>query len=211
MSNLEEGINAYEESDFSKAFNILMPLALTGDLIAKQIIGNMYSLGQGVEMDIKEAIKWYRPVAEDGHFITQNNLGQMLLLTNIEEGIMWLTASAEQNFPFAQLTLADIYSGVLSVSKKEDLIDYTEAIKWYKRSAELGFHESCHRLGEMYADGQGVEMDIEEAIKWYLLAAQRDYEPTYKVLANAYKKGLFGLTIDEEQAKYWLSKVNNID
>jgi uncharacterized protein len=207
MLDLENGIAVYEASDFTKAFEILMPLAQAGDLQAQKIIAHMFSLGQGVEINPSEAIKWYRLAAEKGDPVAQNNLASHLLEENLEEAIQWYVASAEQNFPFAEEILGDIYSGELNVSsdKAEDFMNGVEAVKWYKRSAKRGFLTACHRLGDIYSNNQSM-IDEEKAVKWYQQAAEKDYKPSQLVLSEAYRKGSLSLPKDLVQAEYWLER-----
>jgi len=46
-----------------------------GDAQAQFILGNRYSLGQGVDEDLHEAARWWRKAAEQGHPGAQYNLG----------------------------------------------------------------------------------------------------------------------------------------
>ena len=45
-----------------------------GDAEAQFNLGAMYANGAGVELDIVEAVKWYRKAAEQGHATAQCNL-----------------------------------------------------------------------------------------------------------------------------------------
>ena len=56
-------------------------------------------------------------------------------------------------------------------------LDYTEAVKWYRKAAEQGQVEAQFALGACYCNGQGVNIDITEGIKWYRLAADQGYKP----------------------------------
>lgn len=211
MSTLDLGIAAYDESEFKKAFDILMPLAKMGNPQAQKIIAHMYGLGQGVEMNNTEAIKWYRLPAELGDPVAQNNLASILLDDDHEEAMHWYHKAAEQNFPFAQEVLGDIYSGDMNLpsdSEKKFRNDFL-ALKWYHKAAGHGFLIACHRLGEMYAKGQGVEKDEKQALKWYLKAATDNHQDSLEVLAQAYLEGLLGLPKDPQQAEYWLKKANS--
>ncbi|WP_009633092.1 tetratricopeptide repeat protein [Synechocystis sp. PCC 7509] len=205
MSDFELGIAAYDDSNFYEAFEILMRVAKKGHIQAQKIIANMYELGQGVESNTAETIKWYHLAAEQGDVVAQNNLASFLLDENPAEAIKWYILAAEQNFPFAQEVLGDIYSGGLCRSSR--VIDYSQAVEWYQKAAEHGFPLACHRLGEMYASGQGVAKNEEEAVKWYQNAARNHYEVSQKILAQAYLEGLLGLPKDPEQAQFWLNKV----
>ena len=196
MSNFDLGAAAFESFNYAEAFELLLPLAQTGNLKAQIMVAYMYGVGQGVERDISEAVKWYLPFAQQGHVIAQNNLGTFLLSENLEEAIKWLLAAAEQNFPFAQKVLGDIYSGVLNLPTNEKYKDYIKAFHWYNKankqgfcvSDEEGFCISCHKLGEMYSIGQGVVKDEKKALEYYQLAASMGYETSQKVLAQIPKK-----------------------
>ena len=209
MSDFELGIAAYNASSFYEAFEILLRVAKKGHIQAQKIIANMYELGQGVESNTAETIKWYRLAAEQGDVVAQNNLASFLLDEQPEEAIKWYIVAAEQNFPFAQEVLGDIYSGKIGRSSvvMERSRDYYQAFKWYQKAANHGFPLACHRLGEMYASGQGVAKNEEQAVKWYQKAASNHYGISQKILAQAYLEGLLGLPKDPAQAKYWLDKV----
>jgi hypothetical protein len=206
-NNLDQGIAAFESSNFNEAFELLMPLAQAGNLEAQKMIAYMYGIGKGVKMDISEAVKWYLPSAEQGDVIAQNNLATFLLHQDPEEAIKWLLAAAKQNFPFAQQVLGDIYSGHYNLSGEtpEKFWNYYEAVKWYEKAAEQGFLEACHRLGEMYR--KSTNKDETQALKWYQKAAEQEYQPSQEFLAQAYLEGLIGLPKDIEKAQYWLKKV----
>lgn len=48
--------------------------------------------------------------------------------------------------------------------------DYTEAAKWYRKSAEQGFAEAQYTLGVCYCSGEGVLRDPVEAYAFFNLA-----------------------------------------
>ena len=52
--------------------------------------------------------------------------------------------------------------------------NHRKAIKWYKKSAELGQVVAQRNLGIMYENGYGVDVDIKEANRWLRLAADND-------------------------------------
>lgn len=74
MSNLQQGLAAFETADYPKALKLLKPLAQQGDAEAQCLIGNMHHLGLGAERNIAEAIKWYTKSADQGYAIASNNL-----------------------------------------------------------------------------------------------------------------------------------------
>ena len=58
-------------------FDRIKRLAKGGDKSAQDNIGVMYSIGDGVPQDYKEAVKWFTKAAEQGDADAQKNLGVM--------------------------------------------------------------------------------------------------------------------------------------
>ncbi len=77
MSTLEEGLAAFEARDYTKAFELLKPIAEQGDAEAQCIIANMYHLGLGLDRNGSEAIKWYMLSAKKGYGVASNNLAEI--------------------------------------------------------------------------------------------------------------------------------------
>ncbi len=84
MSNLEKGLQAFENKNYSETLALLKPLAEQGNAEAQCIIGNLYHLGLGIEKDIKQAIKWYSKSAQQGYVIAMNNLNTIYIMENID-------------------------------------------------------------------------------------------------------------------------------
>ena len=74
--------------------------------------------------------------------------------------------------------------------------DNVAAVKWYRASADQGHPDGQYGLGEMYAKGEGVEMDLDEAVLWFTRAAENGNLRAQKVLIVAYKNGSMGRTAD---------------
>ncbi|MEZ3524793.1 MAG: sel1 repeat family protein, partial [Muribaculaceae bacterium] len=51
----------------------------------------------------------------------------------------------------------------------------SEAVRWYRKSAEQGFARGQYNLGHMYENGRGVGQNVEEAVRWYRKAAAQNY------------------------------------
>ena len=52
--------------------------------------------------------------------------------------------------------------------------DYDKAAKWYEMAAEQGHAKAQDKLGEMYANGEGVRQDYDKAARWLWKAKQGD-------------------------------------
>ena len=69
-----------------------------------------------------------------------------------------------------------------------DAKNYSEAIKWYRKSAEQGYAQAQRNLGNMYYNGYGVKQDYSEAVKWFRKAAEQGNTDAKKVLELIDKK-----------------------
>lgn len=85
-----------------------------------------------------------------------------------DKKILELYEKAKNGDMDAQNEIGTVYSIGIGVEKND-----SEALKWFKKSAERGFAAAQYNLGLMYMDGIGIEQNDEEAIKWYKKAAEQ--------------------------------------
>ncbi len=64
---------------------------------------------------------------------------------------------------------ADFYAGVLAAQAE----DYETAFQEWLPLAEEGLAGAQSNIGDLYANGLGVEENLEEAARWHLLAAEQ--------------------------------------
>ena len=57
-------------------------------------------------------------------------------------------------------------------------------MKWLHRAVEAGCGEAASDLGECYAEGDGVEQDIEKAMKYSQKAAEFDFIPAFFMIGS---------------------------
>ena len=69
--------DTYESGNYETALYEWEPLAKSGNAFARFNLGQMYLRGQGVPLNYKEAVKWYRMAAEQEHTGAQYYLGLM--------------------------------------------------------------------------------------------------------------------------------------
>ena len=50
--------------------------------------------------------------------------------------------------------------------------DPPEAVKWFRKSADLGDAQAQFNLGVMYAHGQGLAKDYAKALAWWNIASK---------------------------------------
>ena len=80
VQQFQQGLTAYEQSDYQTAFKLWLPLAEQGNADAQFNLGLMYYNGRGVKQDDFEAVKWYRKAAEQGNVYAQFIVGGSYLL-----------------------------------------------------------------------------------------------------------------------------------
>jgi hypothetical protein len=110
--------------------------ALKGDAKAQTELGYKYFVGEGVEEDSAEGLKWFRRAADqnfaDAQFqlgvINENSLG---VRANPAEAAKWYRKAADQNHADAQCALGILYTDGRGVPKND-----VEAVKWYRKAAE---------------------------------------------------------------------------
>ncbi len=88
----------------------LMDDADAGIAISQYNLGVCYAKGDGVEVDLPEAVRWFRRAAEQGMPQAQFNLGMCLsrgagVEKNMAEGAMWLNSAAQQGHVEAERIL----------------------------------------------------------------------------------------------------------
>ena len=82
---------------------------------------------------------------------------------------------------------------------------YSEAVKWYRKSAEQGYASAQDNLGDMYQYGYGVSQDFSEAVKWYRKSAEQGDALAQYELGWMYKLGC-GVSQDYSEAVKWYRK-----
>lgn len=83
--------------------------------------------------------------------------------------------------------------------------EYAEAVKWYRKAAELGYAWAQYNLGYCYETGKGVVKDETKAVEWYRKAAEQGDARAQGNLGRCYMTGK-GIVMDEAEAVEWYCK-----
>jgi TPR repeat protein len=84
--------------------------------------------------------------------------------------------------------------------------DGLEAIKWFRKSAEMGNKKAYHMLGAIYAhDPDIIPTDLEVSTRYYHKAAELGFSGSQNNLAWSYYNG-FGVTRSIPEAVYWATR-----
>ena len=167
----EDGYAAYGRGDYATAFKNWKSLADQGSQSAQYGLGELYSLGQGVSRDDREAAKWYERAAASGYVLAQSQLGAMYdkgrgLPQSLSKAMKWYRKAAQQGDLPAQVSLGLIYGTGRGVPH-----NYFQALKWFGLAAEQGDALAQYNVGLIYAGGYNVvPKDDVQALVWFILA-----------------------------------------
>ena len=87
----------------------------------------------------------------------------------------------------------------------DEIQDYHEATRWYRKAAEQDFALAQAHLGDMYKVGRGVARDDREAVRWYRKAADQGNAKGQYSLGTMYETGR-GVAQNDRQAVRWYRK-----
>lgn len=71
----DEGMRALKKGDYAEAFCIWRPLAMQNHKEAAYHIGWLYANGNGLRVDISQAVYWWKRAAKQGHIQAAFDLG----------------------------------------------------------------------------------------------------------------------------------------
>jgi len=112
------------------------------------------------------------------------------LVANIDEA----QAAAERGSPEDQYRLGLRY--------EQSLLDYGEAVRWYRMAAIQQHSEAFYRLCLLSDAGQGVPQDYQEALRWCRLAADHGHARAMFTIGDYFETGR-GVPKDSVHAHQW--------
>lgn len=181
-------------------------LAQSGDAEAQYRLFRSLSFSGKAE-DGKEAPKWRKKAAEQGHVDAQHDLANSyqaaswelmaggrfepgdsrlneMLVQNQKDFINWHAKAAEQGHADSQYELGNAYRLGHGLYK-----NMQEALRWHLKAAEQGYPQHQIQVAEIYESGNGVPKNTKEALKWYLRAAEQGNEWAMVIIAARSRNG----------------------
>jgi len=169
-------------------------------------IGLRYELGDGVEQDWEQAIRYYTTGVEEGDARAQYRLGRCYynghgVRTNLEKAYKLYTDAAKQGNLEALFAL-----GVWSEKHGSGIYI---AVDWYEQAAEQGYMEAQFALGKCFDQGGylspgRIEKNPALAIMWYTKAAEQGHMEAQYWLGVYYnrRQNDRNVSSQEEREKY---------
>lgn len=179
-------------------------------------IGKMHCYGLGTEQDYAQSFEWFLKSAHEGNKFAQYSLANLYYYGNgvekdLSQAFWWYRKSSEQGQPYASYAVAQMYS------KGEYVAENKETAQRYYKAALSGFLELeskdqaddnlYYKLGAMYKNGLGTEIDIPKAIEYFEKSTENMWS-TYQ-LGRLYLFGAEELEKDKEKAVECLTKSAN--
>ncbi len=163
----------------------------------------------------KLALKYWLPLAQSDEVTKDNadamyNIGLLYMKGKGVKQDYKLTKKWFKRAAFYGSVDAAYNLGAMYMSQKFGFPSKKDALYWWKQAAEHGHIDSQYNLAVLLAFGHATKADPKTALAWWYKAATKGNKKSAFALAEAYKKGLFGLKKDNKLAAYWLkrSKVN---
>ena len=180
--------------------------AIQDDPLGQFALAEMYESGRGIVEDSRQAEKWYRKSADQGHLQAQYQLATSLYsslyyvdsdVTSATSAIQWWQLSADNGNLASQHRLAELYE---SDGARQD---HSQSAKWYSKAAAQDHAVSQHRLASHYSFGYGVVEDDRRALKWHKKAAAMGHAESQHALGENYYHGRLVSEDRAESAKWY--------
>ena len=125
-------------------------------------IGKMYYCGLGTEQDYEKAFLWYQKSSSQGHPYASYSVGQMYSKGE------YVTANEEATQKYYKEAL----SGFLELESKNQAAD-----------------NLLYKIGSMYKNGLGIEVDMDKAIYYFQRSAELGNRNAKRILSLEYISG----------------------
>ena len=191
--------------DYLKAYDLFLEAAKAGHVGAQSYLGRMLCMGEGVEKNYDEAVKWLRLAAERGDADAQNRLGiryeggQGVEQDYIEAARLF-KLSAEQGHSKAQVNLAVLYKDGKGVEQ-----DYQKALNLLQKADGKSAPLAHFYLGVFFLNGYGTPIDYDQAFEHFTQIAELGDPDVLYNIAYMYRNGL-GREINIPEAIKWYKR-----
>lgn len=181
-------ISAHETEDNIKLFDKYVYLAENLFVICP-----VPSSSAQVQNRLKTAFDFYYPKALKGDPDAQNKIGVAYFFglgveVDFNSGKEWLTKSADQNNPEAQVNLANAY--IISPDNLSREQVRKIAFKLFEKAAQRGNARGQLYLASSYYLGRGVNKDTKKALFWEEKAASQQNAEAVSALGEFYFDGV---------------------
>lgn len=186
--------------DHRMAATWLTKAAQGGNVAAMALLGDAYSQGDGVPLDLASAEHWWQQAAMAGNAHAEAQLGKALeqhasTLDKKYEGELLTGEAAKQEQPGNPAS---------SASTAETYTTGGQTLDSLLSRAKAGDSVAEFQLAMRYLNGAlDVRADPKQALYWLQASADHGNPVAMDTLADAYENGKIGLAADRAQAQFW--------
>ena len=153
QGTLDDALKAINDKRFSKAVEILTPLANSNNAYAQLRLGTLYYHGQGTAEDEKMAVHWWKKSAAQGNVEAMFEIANAYLYGNQaaksvvdsdREAATWYFQAASAGHAEAQYHL-----GLLFLAGKGVISNQDEALRWFRKAADQGHTEAKRAMSDV--------------------------------------------------------------
>jgi|GEM_PF-500959 len=198
-SDLNKGITAYNNNDYTSALMYWLPISYEGDSEANYRIGKMYLEQKGERKNPQKALYWFLRAAERNHLEAQTTVGSMyfdgiLIEKDLQLASKWLFKSTQHEEQIAKKIKKKSNKKI----KLEDSANYNKALLAYnKKDYEtallhlyplgIKLHTDAQiLLGDLYLHEKGIYKAPDKGLAWYKRAIDQGDNKATRRLALKY-------------------------
>ena len=180
--------------DFQKAEQFLLNESRSGNVLAIQDLGKLYSTDKLGEKDEKksfsfneEAFQGFMEIEPDSDFMFPYEPkfdGQIMKPVNMRSYVWY--------------RIGKMHCYGLGTEQ-----DYAQSFEWFLKSAHEGNKFAQYSLANLYYYGNGVEKDLSQAFLWYRKSSEQGQPYAPYAVAQMYDKGEYVSQSEETAQRYY--------
>ena len=171
------------EPDYNEAYRLYQLSADQGFPVAMFAVGDCCFLGNGVEKNLQQATEWYRKSLDAGYEPDETDRAHLKEVLGTEAPG---TEAPGTEAPAAEMTPEELYQAGKAAYEAGD---FAKAMEYYRRAADAGSADGLRSIGNLYANGEGVEVDPKKAREYYDRAAAQGDAKSFYNIAILYQYG----------------------
>ena len=165
----EHGVS-FEDCPFSESIE----KARNGNPDAQFHVAQCYEMGDGVDEDVDESLKWYEKAAENGHpkalsYMIEANLKGRIPFGTRQKAKRYIQLGLNKGVKYGPFLRNSAYCIQMDG-------DFEKAYMLYKEAFELGYYAAGRDLGFMNEHAIGVPKDLMKALEYYEIAWEKGHD-----------------------------------
>lgn len=181
-----------------------------GDPEAQYMLGVAFINGMETPRNYSEALEWITKAANQGSADAQSELGRIyrageVITVDHDRSTYWFSKAAKSGNAQAQYELGRLYQQGLIVPR-----DLKKSRQWFERASLNGHSAAQYEFAEiLITENLPQSKDNPDAVKWLAAASKQGHLKANLLLGNAYAKGYYGLSKNDELARKFTSVAGN--